>query len=71
MHAVLIFIIFTFATGIILIMQLQSKIASTNAANIKLLDGMHEGVLILSKTSKEIFYKNKPAQELLSHFMAD
>ena len=45
------------------------KITSTNKANIKLLDGMHESVLILSKTTKEIIFFNKPAQKLLKNFV--
>ena len=40
------------AGGIAYIYYLQNKIQVTNEANIKQLDGMHEGVLILSKKTK-------------------
>ena len=57
------------STVIFYIYQLQAKITSTNEANIKLLDGMHEGVLIISKKTKEIIFFNKPAQKLLTSFV--
>ena len=62
---VLSFNIILVASGIVHIFQLQSKIALTNAENIKLLDGMHEGVLILTKDGSDIIFMNKPAQNLL------
>ena len=43
--------LFLTAFGIVYILELQSKILTTNNENIKLLDGMHEGVLILSKNN--------------------
>ena len=60
--SVLAFQLFITAAGIRYIFQLQSKISLTNAENIKLLDGMHEGVLILSKRTNDIIFCNKPAQ---------
>ena len=33
--------------------------------NIKLLDGMHEGLLILSTKDKKVMFCNKPSQKLL------
>ena len=66
---VLVMALFLTASGIRYIFQLQSRIAQTNAENIRLLDGMHEGVLILHKHTKEIIFCNKPAQQLLSRFI--
>lgn len=60
--SVLVFQLFLTAAGIRYIFQLQSKISLTNAENIRLLDGMHEGVLILSKRTNDIIFCNKPAQ---------
>lgn len=60
--SVLVFLLFLTAAGIRYIFQLQSKISLTNAENIRLLDGMHEGVLILSKRTNDIIFCNKPAQ---------
>ena len=36
-----------------------------------MLDGMHEGVMILSKRSQELIFYNKPAQKLLSSCIED
>ena len=36
-----------------------------NGENIKLLDNMHEGVLILSKENNQAMFCNKSAQKLL------
>ena len=55
--------------GIVYIFQLQTKIQSANKENIKLLDGMHEGVLIISKSSQKIIFCNKPAQNLIKEFI--
>ena len=44
---------------------------STNAENVKLLDQMHEGVLIFAKDTHEIIFCNNPAQKLLSRFVGD
>lgn len=61
--------VFLTSVGIRYIFQLQSKIALTNKENIRLLDGMHEGVLILHKRTNDIIFCNKPAQQLLSRFI--
>ena len=37
------------AAGIIYVKDLQNTLDSTNQENVKLLDAMHEGVLILNK----------------------
>ena len=34
--------------------------------NVKLLDGMHEGLLVVSKKDKDLLFCNKPAQKLLT-----
>ena len=67
--SVLVFQLFLTAAGIRYIFKLQSRISQTNVENIRLLDGMHEGVLILHKHTKEIIFCNKPAQQLLSRFI--
>ena len=45
--------------------ELQTKLKDLNGENIKLLDGMHEGLLILSKANKNVMFCNKPSQKLL------
>ena len=62
--------LFVVAGGITYIYNLQKKISVTNEANIKQLDGMHEGVLVLSQKTNEIIFFNKPAQKLLTNFVA-
>ena len=47
------------------IAKLQTRLKSFNIENIELLDGMHEGLLILSKTDKKVMFCNKPSQKLL------
>lgn len=37
--------------------------------NAKLLNGIHEGLLILSKVDKSILFVNKPAQKLLTNII--
>ena len=37
--------------------------------NMRLLDGMHEGLLILNKADESIMFCNKPAQKLLQDTM--
>ena len=43
---------FYFAMAIIYISNLHTKLTTTNVENVKLLDGMHEGLLILSKKGR-------------------
>ena len=43
------------------IASLHSKMASVNVENLKLLDGMHEGLLILSKPSLKPMFCNRSA----------
>ena len=54
---------------VIYISRLHTKLTTTNKENEKLLDGMHEGVLILSKKERLTMFCNKPAQKLLSNFL--
>ena len=54
-----------FSQMILYISTLHSKLKSFNSENIKLLDGMHEGLLILSKTQKTVMFCNKPSQKFL------
>ena len=37
----------------------------TIVENMKLLDGMHEGLLILAQDTKQVMFCNKTAQKLL------
>ena len=61
-----IFIVSTMLAMIFLfIAKLQTRLKSFNIENIELLDGMHEGLLILSKTDKKVMFCNKPSQKLL------
>ena len=41
--------------------QLHSKLKDTNGENVKMLDGMHEGLLILSKDTNQAVFCNKSA----------
>ena len=54
-----------FAMIILYISQLQLRLRTFNLENIKLLDGMHEGLLILSNKNKKVMFCNKPSQKLL------
>ena len=49
------------AMSLVYIFQLQTKLRDLNVENIKLLDGMHEGLLILSKSNKNVMFCNKPS----------
>ena len=49
----------------IYITELQDLLKKFIDQNGRLLDGMHEGLLILSKSSKRILFSNKPAQSLI------
>ena len=66
-----VFISFQCALGTLLIYitELHTKLTTTNRENEKLLDGMHEGLLILSKKDRLTMFCNKPAQKLLSNFL--
>ena len=54
------------ATLFVYISSLHEKTQCTIRQNAKLLNGMHEGLLILSKLDKSILFVNKPAQKLLT-----
>ena len=48
------------------ISSLHARMKIFNVENIKLLDGMHEGLLILSNsTARSVMFCNNPAQKLL------
>ena len=46
---------------ILYISELHNRMNILNESNIKLLDGMHEGLLILSKTTNLSMFCNIPA----------
>ena len=58
-----------FAMVAIYISKLNTKLATTNRENEKLLDGMHEGLLILSKRDRETMFCNRPAQKLITAYL--
>ena len=51
------------------ISELHNKMNTTIEDNEKLLDGMHEGLLILSKDKQAVMFGNKPAKKLLKTFV--
>ena len=53
------------AMSLLHIFELQNKLRDLNVENIKLLDGMHEGLLIMSKSNKNVIFCNRPSQKLL------
>ena len=53
----------------IYISKLHIKMRNKNAENVKLLDGMHEGLLILSKSEMTTMFCNRPAQKLLNKYL--
>ena len=55
-----------FATILKYIISLHDRIFAFNTENIKLLDGMHEGLLILSSPHRKVLFSNKPSQKLLT-----
>ena len=55
--------------GIILlyISQLHRKMKTQNDENVKLLDGMHEGLIILSKRQrKRVLFSNNPIEKFIN-----
>ena len=66
LYAFIIFVIAVlFAIGIIYISDLNMRLKTVNSQNVKMLDGMHEGILILSKAEQTTMFCNKSAQRLL------
>ena len=67
-NAVLILLSFFFMCLVgmlsIYVMELQSRLFDSNVENLRLLDGMHEGLLILSKNESEgnrrVMFINNP-----------
>ena len=63
--------IFTFSSITLVAMmirkisELNVKMKNNLVENMKLLDGMHEGLLILSKAQQDVLFCNRPAQKLL------
>ena len=64
--------IILFSQIILYISTLHNKIKGYNEENIKLLDGMHEGLCILKKTARfadeeesQVLFCNRPARKLL------
>ena len=55
--------------GAIYVSKLHNTVKTTNMENAKLLDGMHEGILILSKKERRAMFCNSPAEKLLSQYL--
>ena len=53
---------------IIYISQLHSTLEYTNKEHIKLLHGMHEGLMILDRTQETFLFSNNPARKLINRF---
>jgi len=53
----------------IYISKLHNTVKTTNMENAKLLDGMHEGLLILSKKERRTMFCNNTADKLLSLYL--
>ena len=61
------------AAGIILlyIFQLHKKMKTQNDQNVKLLNGMHEGLIILSKgPGKRVLFSNNPIEKFINLAMS-
>ena len=52
------------------IAKLHKRMNLCTVENIKLLDGMHEGLLILSKAAHISIFCNQPAEKILTRAMA-
>ena len=58
----LLFVISMIIAGLILyVSKLHGRMNVTITENMRLLDGMHEGLLIVSKEEKGIMFCNRPA----------
>ena len=55
---------------IVHIAKIHSFLVLTNLDNKKLLNGMHEGVLILTKAEKSVMLSNKPSAKLIERFLS-
>ena len=64
------FILLT-SMGFMYIVDLHQELHTTNTENVKLLDGMHEGLVILSKTNHDVMFCNKPAKSLIKTFLTE
>ena len=53
---------------VIYISQLHAKLEFTNQEHVKLLHGMHEGLLIFNRQQDSIMFSNKPAKKLFDIF---
>ena len=54
---------------IIHIAKINTDLHIANEENSKLLNNMHEGVLILAKSDNSIMLSNKPTQKLIKRFL--
>ena len=49
--------------------EMYLHLDASNTQNIKLLDGMHEGLLIIDKSEKSAIFCNRTAKKLISTFL--
>lgn len=52
------------------ISKIHSYLHFTNQEHVKLLNGMHEGILILNKANNLIMLSNNPTKKLLNNFLS-
>ena len=71
--AIVLFLVTSFLPIIVLyISRLHKMLSSQNQQNAKLLDGMHEGLIILSKEhpKKRVLFSNKPIEKFINMAIA-
>lgn len=75
-HIVMIGIFFFFATFIVMVLnyiqEINNKLRLSNLSNVEMLNGMHEGVMILSKEDTEkakLLFVNHTARKLIKQFL--
>ena len=72
-------IVSVYVTGIDIMANLHMRLELTNTENIRMLDGMHEGLLVLNKSkdkegtaaARSVAFCNRPAQRLFSGFVGN
>lgn len=62
---------FVLGLFVVYILQLDSHQRSANTENFKLLNSMHEGLILLSKEDGDIMVCNKQAQKLVNTFLGE
>ena len=65
------FLILQIILGMIIVhmSKIHSSLFLANEEHINLLNGMHEGILILSREDQSVMFSNKPTQKLIRKFL--